>query len=79
MAGDLPPGFFEVFPVWHHKQAFAGAAAFPYRAGGEVNDFQGVVAEHGDKEALAGGVDGEVVEAAFDARERDGLGELECG
>ena len=48
-------------------------------AGGEVNDFQGVVAEGGDKEPLAFRVDGEVVEAAFDARERDGLGELERG
>ncbi len=45
--------------------------------GGRVNDFEGVVAEGGDKEALALGVDGEVVEAAFDARQGDGLHELQ--
>lgn len=46
-------------------------------AGGEVNHFEGVVAERGNEKALAFSISGEMIEAAFDARQGNGLDQLE--
>jgi hypothetical protein len=46
-------------------------------AGIGVDDFDGVIAEGGEEEAVSGGVGGHVVEAAFEGGERDVLFEGE--
>jgi hypothetical protein len=67
--------------VHNVDEAFAAGEveAFAVSVIGEINAFEGVVAGGGDKEALAGRVEGEMVETAFDTRKRHGLRELECG
>ena len=46
-------------------------------ANSEVNDFKGVDAKRGDKEPVAFGVNGEVIEATFDTLQRNGLNEVQ--
>ena len=70
-------GVVGAFPALNARPAALLDEWMPIVGGSEVNGFKGVVSESCDEEAVAFGINREMIEAAFDSRQRDGLNEFQ--